>query len=172
LSFVKNTEIHNRISFLQYLGDVAKPPSLKITIRRDDAPKRPQHDLKIEDKIPGTEIKLLGFESRRKDDSGIKDALDGSVIHLIDGATNTKQVAEIKEKAADFVDRTIFLELDYLNTRREITTKTGQTFVLSPKPDSKEEQKETYEILDLTPNGVNVRDKNGKTIEIKRRKAE
>lgn len=164
LNFVKVSETHNRISFLQYLGDVAKPAALKITIRRDDAPKRPQLEVKVGDLIPDTEIKLTSFESRRKDDSGIKDALDGSIINLTDGKTGDKSIAEIKGKAADFVDKTIFLELNYLKEKRAITTKPGQTITLNDQ--------EIYTVVDSNPNGVSIKDKDGKVIEVGRGKSE
>jgi len=157
LTFVRAAEIHNHISFLQYLGE-------KLTVRRDDAPKRPQHDVKVGDVIPDTEIKLASFEKRRKDDSGIKDALDGSLVTLIDGKTANKQIAEIKGKPADFVDKTFFLELKYPKEQREITAKPGGQITLNAQ--------ETYTIIDSTPNGVQIKDKDGKLIEVGRTKTE
>ncbi|RFC42205.1 MAG: hypothetical protein DVB28_002005 [Verrucomicrobia bacterium] len=164
LSFKSETVTHNRISFLQYLGDVSKINSLKITIRRDDAPKRPQSDVKIGELIPDTEIKLMGFTSRRKDDSGIKDALDGSLVNLVDGKTGAKSDAEIKGRSADFVDKTISFELNYQKEKRPFITKPGQTISLNTQ--------ENYIVVDSTPAGATLKDKDGKVIEISRSQAE
>jgi hypothetical protein len=164
LSFKAETVTHNRISFLQYLGDVSKTASLKITVRRDDAPKRPQTDVKIGDLIPETEIKLVGFTSRRKDDSGIKDALDGSLVNLLDGKTGAKSDAEIKGRPADFVDKTISFELNYQKEKRPFITKPGQTITLNDQ--------ESYTVVDSTPAGATLKDKDGKVIEISRSQAE
>lgn len=157
VTFVRATEVHNHISFLQYLGE-------KLTVRRDDVPKRPQYDVKVGETIPDTDIKLASFEKRRKDDSGIKDALDGSLVTLIDGKTANKQIAEIKGKPADFVDKTFFLELKYPKEKREITAKPGAQITLNAQ--------ETYTVLDSTPNGVQIKDKDGKLIEVGRTKTE
>ncbi len=164
LFFKGETVTHNRISFLQYLGDVSKLATLKITIRRDDAPKRPQTDIKIGDLIPDTEIKLVGFATRRKDDSGIKDALDGSLVNLVDGKTGAKSDAEIKGRPADFVDKTISFELNYQKERRPFITKPGQTISLNAE--------ENYVVVDSSPTSATLKDKDGKMIEVSRSQAE
>jgi hypothetical protein len=164
LYFKDESVTHNRISFLQYLGDTTKPASIKVTIRRDDAPKRPQIDLKIGDVIPDTQIKLTGFTSRRKDDSGIKDALDGSLASLMDEKSGNKSDAEIKGRPADFIDKTISLELNYPKEKRAFAIKPGQKIDLSPE--------ESYTVIDSTPAGASLKDKDGKVIEISRNKSE
>lgn len=164
LYFKEESVTHNRISFLQYLGDNSKPASIKVTVRREDAPKRPQADLKIGDVIPDTQIKLVGFTSRRKDDSGIKDALDGSLASLIDEKSGAKSDAEIKGRPADFIDKTISLELNYPKEKRSFSLKPGQSFELSPE--------ESYTVIDSTPAGASLKDKDGKVIEISRNKSE
>lgn len=159
LFFTKQQETHDRISFLQYLGDTSKPNSLRITVRRDDAAKKPQHELKLGDTIPETEIKVTAFTPRRKDSEALKEALDGSLVTLLNGKTGAQAEAEVKGMAADFVDKTITLRLNYAKDSRDIVTKPGQSINLT--------ESESYTVVDSSPSGATVKDTSGKTFEIR-----
>ncbi len=167
LFFVRQVEVHNRVSFLQYLGEPSKPETLKITVRLDDVAKKPQAEVKIGDTIPGTEIKLVGFVQRRKDDVGVKGTkadgtsitVDGSLVNLADAKTGGTSDAEIKGRAADFVDKTITLHLNYSKENREMTTKPGQTVTLGAS--------EPYTVIDSTPAGATLKNADGKLVEIR-----
>lgn len=158
--FVSQKETHNRVSFLQYLGDSSKPESLKITVRRDDSPKKSQADIKIGDVIPDTDIKLLAFTLRQKNDAGVTGSkVDGSLISLSDLKSGEKSDAEIKGKPADFVDKTVNLRLNYPKETKDLTLKPGQTFSLGGS--------ETYKLIDSSATGATVKNAEDKEIQIR-----
>jgi hypothetical protein len=160
LYFVGQKETHNRISFLQYLGDTAKPETLKLTVRRDDSPKKSQSDIKIGDTIPETEIKLVSFTLRQKSDSGVTGSkVDGSLINLLDGKSGDKSDAEIKGKPADFVDKTVNLRLNYPKETREFTLKPGQTFTIGTS--------ETYKLVDSSATGATLKNTEDKEFQVR-----
>lgn len=160
LYFAGQKETHNRISFLQYLGDTAKPESLKITVRREDSPKKSQSDLKIGEIIPETEIKLVSFTLRQKSDTGVTGSkVDGSLISFLDGKSGEKSDAEIKGKPADFVDKTVSLRLNYPKETKDLTLKPGQTFTIGAS--------ETYKLVDSSATGATLKNTEDKEFQVR-----
>jgi len=161
LHYAEQREVHSRVSFMQYLGDPAKPESVNITIQLLDLPNKPQLDnLKVGQKIPNTTFKIVAFTARKNENTGITGfSVDSSIIRLVDEKTNQEAVAEVKKNPADFLDKTIILNLRYPKENRMITTKPGQRISLS--------ETESYTVVDSSVSSAILKDSEGKEIEVK-----
>ena len=161
LFYTEQREVHSRVSFMQYLGDPAKPESINITLQLLDLPNKPQLDnLKVGQKIPNTTFKIAAFIAKKNENTGITGfSEDSSLIRLVDEKTNQEAVAELKRKPADFLDKTITLNLRYPKENRVITTKPGQRISLS--------EGETYTVVDSSVSSAILKDSEGKEVEVK-----
>ena len=161
LFYMEQREVHSRVSFMQYLGDPAKPESINITLQLLDLPNKPQLDnLKVGQKIPNTTFKIAAFVAKKNENTGITGfSEDSSLIRLVDEKANQEAVAELKKKPADFLDKTITLNLRYPKENRMITTKPGQRISLS--------EGETYTVVDSSVSSAILKDTEGKEIEVK-----
>jgi hypothetical protein len=162
LYFVEEKETHARIAFLQYLGGAdKKPEDLNITVKLLDLPNQPQLDnVHVGQKIPGTSFKVARFTHRENTTTGITGfKADASVISVVDEKTGQEAAAELKGKAADFLDKTITLNLRYPKENRMIVCKPGQKVVLA--------ENEVYTLLDSSPAGAVLKDAENKEYEVK-----
>ncbi|MEI6871069.1 MAG: Amuc_1099 family pilus-like system protein [Verrucomicrobiota bacterium] len=160
LNFTELKEAHSRVSFVQYLGNPAQPESVMLTIQLLDLPNKPQLEKKVGDVIPNTSLKILAFTGRKNENTGIKGfTVDASVIRLLDEKTGQEAAAELKGNAADFLDKTITLNLVYPKENRTIVTKPGQRIILSDS--------EIYTVVDSTASSAVLKDAAGAEIEVK-----
>lgn len=159
LYFVSQQEIHNRVRFMQYLGDPTKPESLRITVRLEDAPKRPQHELKVGDPIPNTTLTVVGFTPRRTTKPGIQGStVEASVITISDSKDSRQLEAEIRGEAVDFSDKTVTLHLFYPKADRQIVSKPGQTIKL--------DESEAYQLIGSNASSATLKGPSETTVQV------
>ncbi len=157
LQYTRQNVINNRVHFLQYLGNSAKPETLRLTVRLDDLPGKPQYDLKLGDSIPGTDFALKGFEPRRQPDPSGTFSLDASILALVEKKSNRVEKAPLHQ-VANFTDRTLYFRLLYPKIDREFSAKPGDKIVL--------DETEAYELIDASATSASVKSSTGTVLEI------
>ncbi|MEY2599372.1 MAG: hypothetical protein RLZZ142_1631 [Verrucomicrobiota bacterium] len=151
LLFSTQKVANNRIRFLQYLGyNPTKPEGTRIFIRCEDSQGTPQHDLKVGEPIPGTDLVLSKFEYRTKRISGAP--FDASIAIFTQKSTGRTEKAEIHEMA-NFTDTTIFLKLTHAQINREFSAKIGEKIAL---------EEESYELVEASATSATLRSPAGK----------
>ncbi len=158
LEFTSQKVINNRVRFLQYLGNPAKPENLKITVRAEDIAAATQVELKVGGTIPGTNFVLKSFESRKVKVANSSVPLDASVIFIEEKTTGRVEHAEIQQ-FANFTDRTIYFRLNYSKLEKEFSGKPGDKIAL--------DEGESYELIDASATSARLRSATGTEIEVK-----
>ncbi len=152
LQYLRQDVVNNRIRFLQYLGGNAKPANLRITVRLEDVPGAPQHDLKLGETIPGTGLVITSFEPRRKPDPSGTFTLDASLVLITEKSSGRVEKAEVRD-VANFTDRTLHFRLFYPLADREFSVKPGGKISLS--------ESESYDLLDASAASAHLRSQSG-----------